>query len=276
LAASIFGPGRVTAARTVPGKAGEVLEAIDAWMQRQETLIVKRHHSDRIVWEPSRDFGVVIRRAFKPGGRDFALANAFEVGATVIAVDDAHAHVILDADFQPRRTRGSLIVAGIAGAGGILSGGLLFTALPAIVAVAPAVAVTAISVAGGRQVHKRVVTRAHLALEQLLDRLERGELKRRGADSLLGAIVAAATSSVPPRRLCRRRRVFAACFARPRTRAPSTPRRQALGARCRWPSRCRSIRMICASWFAGPRRKVSHSFRADRGAACLAARSATD
>src|SRR4051812_37631893 len=81
LAASMFGPGRITAARTVPGKASEVLEAIDIWMQRQETLIVKRHHPDRIVWEPSREFGVAIKRAFKPGGRDFALANAFEVAA---------------------------------------------------------------------------------------------------------------------------------------------------------------------------------------------------
>src|ERR1044072_7158935 len=46
LAASLFGPSRVRAARTVPGKASEVLGAVDAWMQRQELLIVKRHHAD--------------------------------------------------------------------------------------------------------------------------------------------------------------------------------------------------------------------------------------
>src|SRR6478609_9139942 len=50
LAASLFGPSRVGAARTVPGKASEVLATIDAWMQRQELLIVKRYHPDRIVW----------------------------------------------------------------------------------------------------------------------------------------------------------------------------------------------------------------------------------
>jgi hypothetical protein len=44
-----------------------------------------------------------------------------------------------------------------------------------------------------------VVARAQLALEQLLDRLERGEPGRRGPESLLGAIVAAA-SAIPPRR----------------------------------------------------------------------------
>jgi len=40
-----------------------------------------------------------------------------------------------------------------------------------------------------------VLTRAQLALDQLLDRLERGELTKRPRESLLGAIVAAATSS---------------------------------------------------------------------------------
>jgi hypothetical protein len=199
LAASMFGPGRITAARTVPGKASEVLEAIDIWMQRQETLIVKRHHPDRIVWEPSREFGVAIKRAFKPGGRDFALANAFEVAATVIAIDDVRSHVVLEGDFRSRRTRVSMQVAGGVGLGGVLSGALMFTALPVIVAAAPVVAISALGVFGGRQLQARVVTRAQLALEQLLDRLERGELKRRGAEGLLGAIGAAATS-VPPRR----------------------------------------------------------------------------
>jgi len=43
------------------------------------------------------------------------------------------------------------------------------------------------------------VTRAQLALEQLLDQLERAEYGRRGPETLLGAIVAAA-SAIPPRR----------------------------------------------------------------------------
>src|SRR5436305_6030815 len=44
-AAALFGPSRVRAARTVPGKAPDVLAGVDAWMQRQELLIVKRYHS---------------------------------------------------------------------------------------------------------------------------------------------------------------------------------------------------------------------------------------
>src|SRR3954447_19643791 len=65
VAAALFGPSRVRASRTVPGKPSDVLSAIDAWMQRQELLIVKRHHADRIVWEPRQDFLVGLKRAFK-------------------------------------------------------------------------------------------------------------------------------------------------------------------------------------------------------------------
>jgi hypothetical protein len=199
LAASVFGPSRVTAARTVPGKASEVLEAIDGWMQRQETLIVKRHHADRIVWEPSREFGVVIKRAFKPGGRDFALSSAFEVAATVISLDETRSHVVLDADFRSRRTRISMQVTGGAGVGALVGGGLLFTALPWFVAAAPFVGLAALGVVGGRQLQARSISRAQLALEQLLDRLERSDIKRPGVEGLLGAIVAAA-NAIPQRR----------------------------------------------------------------------------
>src|SRR3954469_16082510 len=44
VSAGLFGPSRVRAARTVPGTPAEVLAQIDAWMQKNETLIVKRHH----------------------------------------------------------------------------------------------------------------------------------------------------------------------------------------------------------------------------------------
>jgi hypothetical protein len=96
IGASLFGPSRVHAARTVSGKAADILDSVDTWMQRQELLIVKRHHADRIVWEPRRDFVVGVKRALRVGGRDYALSRAFEVSATVIAVDDTHLHLGLD------------------------------------------------------------------------------------------------------------------------------------------------------------------------------------
>jgi hypothetical protein len=198
-AASLFGPSRVRAARTVPGKPTDVLGSIDTWMQKQETLIVKRHHADRIVWEPSRDFGVAIKRAFKPGGRDFALSRAFEVAATVMPVDETRVHVVLDGDFRTRRTSAAQQALGSAGFGGAVTGALFLMGITAVIAAAPVIVIGASGFATARGLQNRTVTRAQLALEQLLDRLERGDFGRRGSDSLLGAIVAAATQ-LPPRR----------------------------------------------------------------------------
>lgn len=192
IATNLFGPSRVAASRTVPGKAGEVLAAIDGWMQRAELLIVKRHHSNRIVWEPRRDFMVGVKRALKVGGRDYSLTHAYEVSATVVQVDDARVHVGLDGDLSSVR-RESANRALITSVFGVAATGSLFViGAMAAVAVAPVVILPVVGVAGARALQTRVVTRAQLALEQLLDRLERGELGRRATDTLLGAIVAAA------------------------------------------------------------------------------------
>jgi hypothetical protein len=199
LGASLFGPSRVHAVRTVPGRAAETLAAIDMWMQRQELLIVKRHHADRIVWEPRRDFLVGIKRALKVGGRDYALSQSFEVSATVLAIDDTQVHVSLDADFRSQRSRSTQQAVASSVIGGAATVSLAAIGVAAVLAAAPVVILAATGIVGARALQGRVVTRAQLALEQLLDRLERGELVRRSPDSLLGAIVAAATA-IPPRR----------------------------------------------------------------------------
>ena len=199
LATSFFGPSRVSASRTVPGKAGEVLATIDAWMQRQELLIVKRHHADRIVWEPRHDFLVGVKRALRVGGRDYALSQSHETAATVVQVDDARVHVGLDADLSTTRRRSAQSVFAGSAAGAMGTAALIVIGVMVPIAVAPVVIAPAIAMVGARAIQTRVVSRAQLALEQLLDRLERGEVGRRTGDSLLSAIVAAATA-VPPRR----------------------------------------------------------------------------
>jgi hypothetical protein len=198
LAASLFGPSRVRAARTVPGRAADVLATIDTWMQRQELLIVKRHHADRIVWEPRRDFLVGIKRALRVGGRDYALSQAFEASATVVQIDDARVQVGLDADFRTSVRHSTNQVVGTTLFGAAATASLFVIGAMAAVAVAPVIVLPAAGIAGARALQGRVVSRAQLSLEQLLDRLERGEIGRRGADSLLGAIVAAAIA--PPQR----------------------------------------------------------------------------
>jgi len=202
LVASLFGPSRVSASRAVSGKAPEILATIDMWMQRQELLIVKRHHADRIVWEARKDFLVGIKRALKLGGRDYALSQAFEVSATVVPVDDSRVHVGLDADFRTSRRRGAEQTIGTTVLGAAGTASLFVIGAMAAVAVLPVIVLPVAGIAASRAFQGRIVSRAQLALEQLLDRLERGEIGRRGSgpESLLGAIVAAATS-IPPRRI---------------------------------------------------------------------------
>jgi len=199
VASRLFGPARISAGRTVPGRASDILAGVDAWMQRQELLIIKRHHTDRIVWEARQDFLVGVKRALRVGGRDYALSRAFEVSATAIQVDDQRVHVALEADFRTQR-RSAIAQSSIGVVfGAAVAGSLLIVGALPIIAIAPAVIAPAIGVTGARVLNNHVVTRWQLALEQLLDRLERGEFSKRGADSLLGTIVAAATA-IPSRR----------------------------------------------------------------------------
>src|SRR5437868_9053793 len=104
LSAKLLGGARVGASRSVPGRPGDVLEAIDLWMQRQECLQVKRKFPDRVVWEARRDLVGTIRRAFNVGGRGYALTRAHEVAATAVAVDESRTLVRIDADRVPFRS----------------------------------------------------------------------------------------------------------------------------------------------------------------------------
>jgi hypothetical protein len=62
------------------------------------------------------------------------------------------------------------------------------------IAVVPAIVFSAGSFYGARGMNARVLSAAQLALEQLLDRLERGELTKQQQPTLLGMLAAAAST----------------------------------------------------------------------------------
>ena len=191
--ASLFGTARASATRTVPGAPRDVIAATDAWMQREECLIVKRQFPDRIVWEPRRDIGTAIRRGLRVGGRSYALTYTEEVAVTAVAVDEGRTLVRLDADLAAHRT--SLVrqsagatTLGIAGSATMVALGF---ALP--LAILPAAAIAVGTLYGAREMNLRRADAAQLALEQLLDRLERGEIQK-PAPTLLNMLAAAAAT----------------------------------------------------------------------------------
>jgi hypothetical protein len=181
MAARLFGPAHASATRTVRGAPDRTLWQLDQWMLRDECLQQKRRFPDRITWEPRRDIWGSLRRGFNLGGREYALARAREVGATVVPVDEERVLVHLAADLSSARTTRlrtgtAAAVVGVATTSAIAALAALVVvpaALPAVIALSAVP--TLAGVGGGYAVargHGALVARTQVALEQLLDRLE--------------------------------------------------------------------------------------------------------
>jgi hypothetical protein len=189
LLARLYGGSVASAQRTVRGTPAQVLKALDDWMQRQEGLAAQRYFaSERIVWEAQRGVVSVLRRTVS--GRGFALSRASDVSATAIAVDDARVLVRLDARHEGYRALMANQLAALGTAGAIAGGVLAVLSFPVLAAAAPVALLVPAGFAASRASHQRTMQRAQIALEQVLDRLERGEAGR--PPSLLSMLAAAA------------------------------------------------------------------------------------
>jgi hypothetical protein len=191
-AAAIIGPATVRATRVVPGTPQELLAAIDSWMQQQECMKIKRRVAGRIVWEPRNDLVGNLQRGLRLGGGEYALSKAAEVSATATTVDANRTLVALDAGMSSYRgTLGMTtgIVGGV-GAGASVVAAVIGIFLP--IAVIPAVIAAPIALMASRSAQAKAVDRGQLALEQLLDHLERSDQRKPGG--LLAAVTAAANA----------------------------------------------------------------------------------
>lgn len=184
-----MGPDRLSAGRTVPGEQGELEAKLARWMTDAELLAVKRRYPDHVSWEARRDLVASLKRELGIGGRKYALARAEEIVGHVRQLEPGWSFVTLRADMTNTRTR-HLVGASVFVLGGIaLTGivGLLGIFLP--VALIPG----AIGVIGGLGIarsRRSRLERTHVALEQVLDRIEHGELdtRRIGAGSPPGTV----------------------------------------------------------------------------------------
>jgi hypothetical protein len=185
--ASVTGPAIATASRTVRGTPADVLNTVDNWMQREESLQVQRRFPDRVTWEPRAGFIGQIQRGLNISGRGFYLTRANQVAATILPVDAERVLVRLDADLSESRSgrvrvgTGSLI-AGMLASGVVAVLGSVMLVPEAFLLLGGAAAVPTLLGAGaGYSIgkgHRQVVMRAQLALEQALDRLEFGTTRR--------------------------------------------------------------------------------------------------
>jgi hypothetical protein len=170
----LMGPRTLSADRVVPGDRAAVDRALTRWMEEEESLQIKRRYPDRTTWEPKAGAFATIQRALGSKGRRFALASAEEVAGQVTQLEPGFCHVRLLADIRPSRARR-------------LKGGAVVSALGAFATVAFAVTLGPVALlpaavlfptaAAIMRHHRAENERVQVAMEQVLDRLERGEIR---------------------------------------------------------------------------------------------------
>lgn len=178
LVARWIGPRLVGASRVVPGERAGLERAIEQWMTDSEALAVKRRLPDRTLWEAQKGLLAQMKRGFGVGGKSYHLSRTVEVSSSVTPLEAGYCHVALSADVSNSRG-GVLAGAATVGASGVVLSALLLAAVPiAIPAVLLVPGAVGLAIAASiPRVHRRHAERTQLALEQILDGLERGEIR---------------------------------------------------------------------------------------------------
>ena len=184
LVAKVAGPSYASASRTVAGEPAKVLAQVDAWMQDKECLAVQRRFGERIVWEPQRGMWSGIKRSVNIAGRGYDLVRAAAVAGTVSEVAPGRTHIRIDADMsqsRKARVRNASILGGfgVVSAGALALLGIAITAAPIFIVAGALVPIVGFGSAAyaTAESHRSVAQRVQLAIEQVLDRIEHGELQ---------------------------------------------------------------------------------------------------
>jgi hypothetical protein len=175
-----LGAGVVGAGRVVPGNKADVERALELWMTESEALTPKRRMADRTVWERQKGLFAEMKRGFGVGGKSYQLAKAGDITVMVTPLEAGFCHVEITADLKEKR---SAVAAGT-GAASIVTaavgaGVISLLAVPALFVPIAAVPLAAAVVAPliGARTHRALAQQVQLGCEQVLDRLERGEIK---------------------------------------------------------------------------------------------------
>ncbi len=176
----LAGPRRVVAARSIPRPRRATEAALHGWMMEGELLQVKRRHPEQTTWEAQQGAFASLKRAFGSRGRRYTLARAREVAGQVAEINEQTCQVQLAADISNGFVE-QVTWAAALGVSGVIGSGMLITlGVLAPWALAPAV----LCVPGAFMVARAQRRRADetaVALEQVLDRLEHGELDQAAA-----------------------------------------------------------------------------------------------
>jgi hypothetical protein len=171
----LVGPRRITAERVVAGDVSLLEANLSEWMSEGELLQVKRRFPDSTSWERREGAWASLRRSLGVGGRKYLLARAREVVTRVSKIDGERSLVQLMADLSNTRNEYLLGSSLTLGSALTTSGIALVIGVMAPVAVIPAVVGVPIAYSIARD-RRRQMEKFQVALEQILDKLEHGEL----------------------------------------------------------------------------------------------------
>jgi len=172
------GPRMLLAHRVVPGDKASLEQAIADFMTEEEAMTPKRRLPDRTVWERQKGLLAEMKRGLSLQGKAYHLARAEDVSVQLNGLEDGYCHAELAADVGNLREKavsgmGVLVAAGVVGAlvMAIVPGLALLTWLPLVAGVGLSGLVA--------RAYRGKAQRMQVALEQVLDRLESGEIRSR-------------------------------------------------------------------------------------------------
>ncbi len=176
-ATRLWGEAVVVEARVVPGEPHEVLARLAEFLRERECLACVRDRPGQQVWEPASGLMSQLQRGLDFSGRGYELAKARTLSIMAQPLEEGRSLVSITADISNQRTGhaagwyGSLGVFGVGAAlGAILGEG----ASAAIVIPAVASGIGVMGTVGTVKTLARRRSRMQLAVQGLLDRLERG------------------------------------------------------------------------------------------------------
>ncbi|MBT8477744.1 MAG: hypothetical protein KJO06_02430 [Gemmatimonadetes bacterium] len=176
LATRLWGEAAIVESRVVPGGSEEVLEKLRSYLTDRESLRCVRDRPGQQVWEPASDLMSQIQRGLDFSGRGYELAKSKTLTVLTQQLEEGRTLVSVIADIANTRAGyaagwyGSLGVFGLGSAlGAVLGGGAeALIVFPAVTA-----GVTAVGTFGTVKTLARRRARVELAVQGLLDRLER-------------------------------------------------------------------------------------------------------
>ena len=176
-ATRLWGEAIIVAARVVPGEPASLQARLARYLTERESLRCVRDRPGQLVFEPAKGVMSQIQRGLDFGGHGYDLAKARSIGVMVQPLEEGRSLVSVTADLANQRTGHAAAwyaPLGTFGAGSAL-GAILGGGLPALIVI-PAVAagVGLVGTYGTARTFGSQRRRLELAVQGLLDRLERG------------------------------------------------------------------------------------------------------